>query len=796
MISQEELKILKNFASRIPPDDAGAHNNLAIVYYNKGLYDEAIDVLEKALKIDPNFVLARNNLDIVLKKTGRLEEKVELLARSIQSEPYDENKILELAETYRKLTRYSQSIIFYRKVIDSNPRSFEAHYGLGTTLKLLGKYDDALEEMKKALEIKTSSEVYRVFGEIYFNKGVIDLAIKSFEESIRLEPTSAEGHFLLGFALGEKGKTDESLESVRKAIELNPALAQFEPNLPIDIKKHKGHWEFLKEQLGVPKITESEYQVHYNLGMTYRHKGLFDEAKREFDECLRLKGDNPELNVVLGEVCIYMDRLDDAVKYLRYALDSEFDSIRCANALGVAYCLKGEPDEAIELFHKVLAMQEEFAPALNNIGVCQFHRGRIEESCEWFTKAMERGNSDGRFNLGMYYLKQGNHDEALKLFSDDTADDYFGKGLVYVELAQYDEATDFFNKTLSVVPNHAGAHYNIGFILTKLGKYAQGLDYIRKGIENEANYEQEKFRLSLGSELAGFGPYYTTRMSKEAEVETRKEEVQGNEMQSAAQYFTNAENYLAQQEFESALNMVDQALTRAPDWSKAAILKAKILYDTGNTDDALNFFSKYTKKHPEDKEAKVEQGRMFRKTGRLSEAKDVYEELLKLQSDNINWLTELGDILYRLHELDESLVVYQRIYEADNQNIEANLGLLKIGVEKKEYDKIGPYFDFFKERHPQNYDFNVLAGVYHQEKNAREEALRYFQKAVELDSTRAFPYYHLGLLQVQRGDFESACDSWEKALLLKPEEELEEKIRHCLRITVELSEFLKKEVRK
>jgi len=40
MISQEELKILKNFASRIPPDDAGAHNNLAIVYYNKGLYDE------------------------------------------------------------------------------------------------------------------------------------------------------------------------------------------------------------------------------------------------------------------------------------------------------------------------------------------------------------------------------------------------------------------------------------------------------------------------------------------------------------------------------------------------------------------------------------------------------------------------------------------------------------------------------------------------------------------------------------------------------------------------------------
>jgi len=37
MISQEEFKILKSFAERIPPDDPGAHNNLAIVYYNKGL---------------------------------------------------------------------------------------------------------------------------------------------------------------------------------------------------------------------------------------------------------------------------------------------------------------------------------------------------------------------------------------------------------------------------------------------------------------------------------------------------------------------------------------------------------------------------------------------------------------------------------------------------------------------------------------------------------------------------------------------------------------------------------------
>jgi tetratricopeptide (TPR) repeat protein len=79
MISPEEQKVLSSFAERISQADPGAHNNLAIVYYNKGLYREAIEELEKALELNPNFVLARNNLEIILRKTGKLEEKVEQL---------------------------------------------------------------------------------------------------------------------------------------------------------------------------------------------------------------------------------------------------------------------------------------------------------------------------------------------------------------------------------------------------------------------------------------------------------------------------------------------------------------------------------------------------------------------------------------------------------------------------------------------------------------------------------------------------------------------------------------------
>jgi len=793
MISPEELRILKSFAERIPPDDSGAHNNLAIVYYNKGLYDEAVDQLEKALKIDPNFVLARNNLDIILKKTGRLEAKVERLARGIDREPYDEVKTLELADTYRKLNRYSQSIIFYRKVLDYNQGSFEAHYGLGITLKLLGKYDDALEEVKRALEIKIAPEVYKTLGEIYFNKGVVDLAIKNFQESISLDSLSAEGHFLLGFALGEKGKIKESLEQVKKAIALNPALAQFEPNLPIDIKEHKSHWEFLKEQLGTPKVSENEYQVHYNLGMTYRNKGLFDEAKREFDECRKLNADHPDLHLALGEVNLFLHKFDEAVKHLERAYESDFDSAQCTNALGVAYCLESELKDATEWFQKALALQKDFAAALNNLGVCLFNQDKVEEALQCYKKAIDIGSSESSYNLGMHYLKNGDYDSALKLFGGKTADEQFGKGLVYAESGKNEEAIECFKKVLSLAPNHAGAYYNMGFISTKLGKFKEGLDYIRKGIEIEPNYEKDKFRLSLEPELASFGPYYSSGAGQGMQLGAVKEDIPVLEVPNAANYIDNAEKYLERNEFENALTMVDEALKLEPQWSKAVVLKAQILFDTGNAEDALNFLRNYTKRYPKDHEVRGTLARILQKSGDLYEAKEIFQELVKIDSKNIEWLSSLADIFYEMNELDEALSVYRRIYEMNSSNVAANLGFLKIYTKKKDFDKVIPYFDFLNENHPDIYEFNVLAGIYHSEKNDRTKSGEYFQKAIELDASKAFPYYHLGLVQVQKGDFESACDNWKKALLLSPEKELAKKIKHCLKITVELSEFLQKE---
>lgn len=792
MISPDEQKVLSSFAEKIPQDDPGAHNNLAIVYYNKGLYTEAITELEKALKLNPNFVLARNNLEIILRKSGKLEEKVDELTQGIESDPHDENKILELADTYVKLQKYSHAIVYYKKVLDANPDSYHAHFGFSNTLKYLGKYDDALDEMKQALKIREAHEGYRTIGEIYLRKGVIDMAIKNLEEALKIDENSAETHFLMGLALGERGRREDSIRAVKKAISLNPSLATEETGLPVDIEAHRDQWESIKEQLGIPKIAGDSYKIHYNMGMSYRNKGLFDEAEREFNECLKLKEGVSEVYYAIAEADIYLHRFDDAIHNLHLALKRDFDAIKCANALGVAYIMQGQIGSALEWFEKVLVQDGDEPMALNNVAVAQYALGDMAKGLSNYEKSIAAGNNDARFNMAMHYLKSDEYDKAFELLNYRSVDVDFLKGLIHMEKGEDEKALDTFNRVLEAVPHHAGAYYNLGFIATRLGRYEEGLVHIRKGMEIEPNYDNEKYRLSLDPAISEFGPYYIPR-SHPAATEV-VDDVLAPQATTPDELLAEAEEYLGSNEIDHALESVDRSLQIDPQYYKAALLKADILFNRGDTSDAIGLLQSHRSMNPDTVDLIAALALMLKKEGRIEEARLEYQSLVDIDPDNMAWSNEVADLSYGLGREEEALESYLKVYEKDRENIGVNLRLLRIYINKKDYDSARQHLDLLSEVSSDDYEFNILAGIYWAEKQEYDKARGHFDKAIEVDASKPLPYYHRGLLSVHKGAFEEACESWKKALLLSPPQDLAEKIRHCLNLTIELSEILEKEI--
>src|SRR5687768_7248434 len=87
--SARDVEILRSLAKRINSNDAGAHNNLGVVYYNKGLYADAITHFEKALELDPRMQVAERNIQIAYFHTGFFETLVAELRERLLKDPND-----------------------------------------------------------------------------------------------------------------------------------------------------------------------------------------------------------------------------------------------------------------------------------------------------------------------------------------------------------------------------------------------------------------------------------------------------------------------------------------------------------------------------------------------------------------------------------------------------------------------------------------------------------------------------------------------------------------------------------
>ena len=76
LTSERDREVLRSFARRIDPSDAGAHNNLGVLYYNKGLYEEAVSAFMRALELDQKMQVAQRNLEIAYFNTGYYDKRL------------------------------------------------------------------------------------------------------------------------------------------------------------------------------------------------------------------------------------------------------------------------------------------------------------------------------------------------------------------------------------------------------------------------------------------------------------------------------------------------------------------------------------------------------------------------------------------------------------------------------------------------------------------------------------------------------------------------------------------------
>jgi cellulose synthase operon protein C len=107
-LTERDQAILRSFAGRIDPSDAGAHNNLGVLYYQKGLVPEAISAFARALELDPRMQVAQDNLDLAWRESGHLDARIAELQERLRRNPDDRDARWELGRAWASLGQHDR----------------------------------------------------------------------------------------------------------------------------------------------------------------------------------------------------------------------------------------------------------------------------------------------------------------------------------------------------------------------------------------------------------------------------------------------------------------------------------------------------------------------------------------------------------------------------------------------------------------------------------------------------------------------------------------------------------------
>ncbi|MCY2961661.1 MAG: tetratricopeptide repeat protein [Planctomycetota bacterium] len=110
----------------------------------------------------------------------------------------------------------------FRKALELSPDYVEAHSGLGVALGMKGRYDEAIVEIRRALQARPTAEYHYNLGFALAQQGKFADAIGEFQAALSLEPAHLPSLIRLGNAFGSLGRQDEAAAVLEKALELAP----------------------------------------------------------------------------------------------------------------------------------------------------------------------------------------------------------------------------------------------------------------------------------------------------------------------------------------------------------------------------------------------------------------------------------------------------------------------------------------------------------------------------------------------------------------------------------------------
>jgi tetratricopeptide (TPR) repeat protein len=306
------------------------------------------------------------------------------------------------------------SVDEYQKAVQLDGNNVVARFNLGLALYQEQKYDDAIDPLRKALEINTEDkgahskvdfQSAQLLGIIYFEKNSVDDAINFFKKAGEINPADGNNYYYLGLAYKKSGKPEEALKSLLKALDDG---------------------------------ADNPWETNFRIGQIYYEKKEYGGALEYFEKVVSKKPDYTDAREYLGDIYDRRDMAGKAVENYLSVVKSKPNNIHAQYQLGLNYFKQKEYDKMIAAYKKTINIDPNFADAHYNLGMAYYYRNMYEDAISEFQTAIKLNPNDAS-------------SYSLLAQTKTTAYEYHkNKGSTFLTADDYLQARDEFQLAMNV----------------------------------------------------------------------------------------------------------------------------------------------------------------------------------------------------------------------------------------------------------------------------------------------------------------------------------------------------------
>jgi tetratricopeptide (TPR) repeat protein len=267
-------------------ENSTAHFMIAAIAHRSNDVATAVREYRAAIAIDPMLLEARHDLAILLMAEGKTAEAETLLRETIAADSTFGAAHRTLGNIYSQAGREADALDAYVRALIANPNDYEVERMVTSAAK----------------DVAASEAVFRRLEESW----------RGGERSQGLAVALAEVAYVRGEKALARRVADEALAAT-------PSAALYRVRAWINKNDGRADLEIADLVAGVRAEPENP-EAHANLASNYRSKERWDDARREYEECLELDPRNEHALVGLGIVFAETNQLGKAIEMWEQAL--------------------------------------------------------------------------------------------------------------------------------------------------------------------------------------------------------------------------------------------------------------------------------------------------------------------------------------------------------------------------------------------------------------------------------------------------------------------------------------------